>query len=442
MQATYRVSVEIPEVRMEQIKAQANQTTSTYPFPHFQNRVQTLPVVRLPIGLPIYRMANYRTRAEQLAYIREKRKPSDFFENGQENQTAQQIQHDILFSFAQKGVGDSITPIMDVLQDASQHEPILISGDGVVVNGNRRLSAMRELFNDGTERFSHIDCMVLPEYATKDEIREIEVRLQMTPHTLLPYDWVCEGIAIKELIEMGMAKDKVADLLRKRPVDLDNHILALQHAELYLSDWLESSGDYSKVLDKVQMFSDMAKSLKTKEGDDLEASRHIAYILTQNSGNLGTRVYDYKGTFGADSKEVIERLAKRLDITLTQAPVTRDTQLDFEFDIEDDGGDAAPFSYTPVIEVLKVKERSADLSDEITDIYDTMKNERDDRAAGQNALKKIREANARLMEVDLTRADRNTYQAITQQLGSIQNRVSELLTQLERQSSIGVANND
>lgn len=430
MQANYSIIVEIPEVRIELIKAQASQSSTTYPFPHFQNRVQPLPVVRLPIGLPIYRMANYRTRAEQLTYIREKNKPYDFFENGQEDQSAQQVQHDILFSFAQKGIGGNVVPIADVLKESSQHEPILITADGVVVNGNRRISAMRELYNNGKEEFSHIDCMVLPEYATRDEIREIEVRLQMTPQTLLPYDWICEGIAINELIQMGMPKEKVADLLRKRPVDLENHILALQHAELYLADRLGTPGDYAEVLDKEQMFGDMAKGLKPKEGDDLESSRQIAYILTENSRNLGRRAYDYKGTFGSDSKEVIEKLARRLDITLTPAHVEPNPQLDFDFDLEDDS--EAPLSYSPVIEVLRDKSRSEDLADEITDIYDEMRNERDDRAAGQHALRKIREANARLMEVDLTRADRGTFEAIRKQLESINHKVIELQTQLTR----------
>ncbi|MBT2289064.1 hypothetical protein J7E73_07935 [Paenibacillus albidus] len=432
MQASYIVNVELPEVRVEQIKSQARQATSTYPFPHYQNRVQPLPIVRLSIGLPIYRMANYRTRAEQLTYIREKNKPRDFFENGQENQSTQQKQHDILFTFAQKGSGGSVVPIADVLQESSQHEPILITSDGVVVNGNRRLSAMRELYNNGKEEFGHIDCMVLPEYATTDEIREIEVRLQMTPQTLLPYDWICEGIAINELIQMGMPKDKVSDLLRKRPVDLENHILALQHAELFLADRLGKPGDYAEILEKEQMFGDMAKGLKTKESDDLEASRHIAYILTENSGNLGRRVYDYKGAFGPDSKEVIESLARRLDVTLTPTPVEPDPQLIFEIDNEDENNNEAPMSYTPMIDILKDKSRSADLADEITDIYDAMRNARDDRTAGQHALRKVREANARLMEVDLTRADRGTYEAIRQQLESINRKVNDLQTQLAR----------
>lgn len=432
MQANYSINIEIPEVRIERIKAQASQSNSTYPFPHFQNRVHPLPVVRLPIGLPIYRMENYRTRAEQLNFIRVKSKSHDFFANGQENQSAQQVQHDILFSFAQKGVGGNVVPIADVLQESSQHEPILISVDGVVVNGNRRLSAMRELYNNGKEEFSHIDCMVLPEYATSDEIREIEVRLQMTPQTLLPYDWICEGIAINELIQMGMPKEKVADLLRKRSVDLENHILALQHAELYLADRLGIPGDYAEVLDKEQMFGDIAKGLKTKEGDDLESSRQIAFILTENSRNLGRRAYDYKGAFSFDSKEVVEKLAKRLEINLTPVDVELDPQLDFDINLEDIDDNEAPLSYSPLIEVLKDKSKSEYLADEITEIYDEMRNQRNDEAAGQHALRKIREANTRLMEVDMTRADRATFEAIGQQLESIKHKVNELQTRLAK----------
>ncbi|WP_127589972.1 hypothetical protein [Paenibacillus lautus] len=438
MQAQYRVNVMPPGARIQQIKSQAEQSNNTYPFPHFQNTVYYLPVVRVPIGLPIYRMANYRTRVSQLAHIKKEGKPENFFSNGQENQSSQQVQHELLFGFAQKGSGDSIVPIMSVLEKTPQREPILITNDGIVVNGNRRLSAMRELFANGTDRFSHVDCMVLPDYADKDDIREIEIELQMTPHTLLPYDWVGEGFAIRELFQMGMTKDKVSQKMRKRAADIDNHLLAFDYADSYLTDWLGTPGDYSKVLDKEQLFTEMAKNLKSKEGEDLEASRQIAFIITENSGNLGSRAYDYKNTFGPDSVEVLNRLASRLEVPLSQVPIDQGPQLEIEIEGEED----TTTSFAPIIEILMDRNKSKELSEEIADIHDTIKSERDDRNARQNALKRIKEANTRLLEVDLTRAEPTTYEGIKAQLNSIQTRAQELLELLDRQSSSSGANSN
>src|SRR5690606_33025336 len=102
---------------------------------------------------------NCRTFSSQQSEIAKNGYDSDYFAMGQEKSSAQQMQHDILAKLARKGSA-SVTPIIDVLEADGQREPILVSHSGVVVNGNRRLSAMRELYRspngsvDG--RFSHI----------------------------------------------------------------------------------------------------------------------------------------------------------------------------------------------------------------------------------------------------------------------------------------------
>src|SRR6185312_4803295 len=114
---------------------------------------------------------------------------ADFFTAGQENQDPQQAQHGLLDRFSKEGT-TSIMPIAKVLEEGRQTLPILISSAGVVVNGNRRLAAMRELYATGEpayQSFSHVNCMVLPASISEKEIKELEVRLQMQPETKLPY---------------------------------------------------------------------------------------------------------------------------------------------------------------------------------------------------------------------------------------------------------------
>ena len=95
---------------------------------------------------------------------------------------------------------------MSELETEEQREPLLITMNGVVVNGNRRLAAMRELFTERPgefKHFSHVDCAVLPASITPHEMRETEVRLQMRPETKLPYGWIDGSIAIQEMIDSG-----------------------------------------------------------------------------------------------------------------------------------------------------------------------------------------------------------------------------------------------
>src|SRR5262249_34967053 len=151
-----------------------------------------LKVIRIDISLPIYRMENFRTFIDQTEYAVKEKKPNTFFLMGQELESVQQLQHDILDKLARTGRADSITPVIEVLKKEKQRESILITSTGVVVNGNRRLAAMRELWKESKEdypEFSHVNCMVLPDDTTPEEIVDIEADLQAKPETKLDYDW-------------------------------------------------------------------------------------------------------------------------------------------------------------------------------------------------------------------------------------------------------------
>ncbi len=207
----YKIKVTPKHEREAQIALACQNPIEMSAFHEYQNATQPLPVVRLPIELPIYRMANGRTRTDQLKYIRQHKKPSDFFRAGQENQESQQAQHDLLDRFSKEGTA-SIIPIADVLAEGRQTDEILITSAGVVVNGNRRLAAMRELYAPGEpayQGFSHVRCRVLPVGVSDKEIKEIEVRLQMQPETKLPYTWVNEALTIRDLMDNGFSKEEI-----------------------------------------------------------------------------------------------------------------------------------------------------------------------------------------------------------------------------------------
>lgn len=187
----YSVKIEPAHVREVVIAELAANSNKTEPFYEYQSRAHDLPIVHAPIGIPIYRMANFRTRTAQQAYIRREGKPADYFSIGEENEAAQQRQHEFLLKFANEGRKGSITPIIDVLKGERQRQPILITRRGVVVNGNRRLAAMRSLYDEDSNlyrEFSTVKCQVLPATATEKEIVEVEVRLQMKQRTELDYE--------------------------------------------------------------------------------------------------------------------------------------------------------------------------------------------------------------------------------------------------------------
>lgn len=424
--------------RTELIQTGVNASAKNYTFFEHQNKRTDLPIVRLDITVPIYRMANYRTRTAQLKYMHNHGKPSDFFPSGQENESAQQAQHEILVVFAKQGRAASISPIMSELETEEQREPLLITTGGLVVNGNRRLAAMRELFAERPNdfrHFSHVDCAVLPENVTPEEMREIEVRLQMRPETKLPYEWIVESIAIQELIDSGKKPAYIADLMKKKKKDVERAAQALTEAEIYLKEWLREPGEYQYVEEAEQFFNDLAKALAGKQGNALEASRRIAWMLVSNSKNLRRRVYDYNFSFDKRTDEVISALADRLSIDLaTQSNDDRSADDDLDIDLEDDDAET---SLDPLIETFDDISQRQTVAQELINVCDTIMEQDRQGEIGRRALDAVQAANSKLQEVDLTKADANTYQPIETQLDSAIDRATKLKERLQPYKSSG-----
>jgi hypothetical protein len=426
----YKIKVTPKHERESQIAVACQHPQELSTFYEYQNETQKLPVVRLPIELPIYRMANGRTRTQQMKYIRQHKLSPDFFTAGQENQDAQQAQHDILDVFSKEGT-TSIIPIATVLEDGKQTEPLLITSAGVVINGNRRLAAMRELYNTGDpgyQGFSHANCRVLPAAVTDKEIKEIEIRLQMQPETKLPYTWVNEALTIKDLMASGFTPDRIAQDMRKTPAEVAARLSALIHAEIYLKDWKRQPEEYDLVEGAEQLFGDMAKLLKNKSGEELEISRRVAYVIQDNSKQLRDRAYAFNFGFGKKSAEVAEALAARLGVDLTSPPQTKDgPDAGLEIDIEDETEGA---TYKPLIEVLDDPSRRDEIATELISVFESIKSAEQDEKRGQAALKAAKDANTKLHEIDLSTADPSTYTAIIAQLDSIITRATKLKDQL------------
>ncbi len=392
-----------------------------------------LPVIRLSLDVPVYRMANARTQTEQLAYIAEHKLPADYFSAGQDNEEAQQAQHDILTRFAKEKAG-SITPIIDELDRTKQTEPILITPSGVVINGNRRLAAMRMLYADRKSEFpsfAEVECMVLPPL-TEDQIDDIETRLQERPETKLPYSWVNETLKIRrQLAQKTKTEADIAQVRRKTVGDIRKALSALNYAEIYLRDWLNAPGDY-RLVEKggEQFFADLVGRLKNKDGELLEANLRMAWMLFDNRDNLGTRIYSFNKVIGEKAEQVLAQLAERLDVDDpedAEGPATGDSGL--EIDLGDTSGSNG---FGPLITVFDDPNRRDEVFDELRAVCQTVLDTGQASAAGKAALRAAQDANTRLTEIDLTTADPKTHDGIIKQLEEIVHRVQTLRTKLQQ----------
>src|SRR5262245_4372980 len=114
--AIYRVQIMDEQQRRHVLDTECATPAYTPAFHHYRDSVQYLPAVRIPVDLPVYRMANIRTRTRQIDHVRKNQLEPDWFRVNQENNTAQQQQHELLLELSKTGRGTSITPVYQVIE--------------------------------------------------------------------------------------------------------------------------------------------------------------------------------------------------------------------------------------------------------------------------------------------------------------------------------------
>jgi hypothetical protein len=133
----------------------------------------------------------------------------------QETPAVQEVLHGLLLRKAEDRAG----PIFAELQRLGQQtEPLLALFDGLVVNGNRRLAAMRELLRRDPRRyapFAEVAVAVLPEGTAPDEVEYVEAALQMAPETKLGYGWLDRRLKLRRQRDvLGLPTQQIMEAYR------------------------------------------------------------------------------------------------------------------------------------------------------------------------------------------------------------------------------------
>ena len=429
MDKDYNIEVMPHHERKDYIASQlASTTESVTSHDVYEGTSAQLKVIRVPLKLPLYRMANGRTQADQASYIADKGLPADYFSAGEENDTVQQVQQRLLHRITNEGP-DSITPIFDELERDKQTDPIMITPSGVVVNGNRRLMAMRMLYANRESEFPNfatVLCAVLPPLSA-EEVDDIEVRLQMRPETKLPYGWISEALKIEKKLEKK-TEDAVARLMRKRVGDIKKVLAALGYARIYLAEWKTRPADYSLVEGGEQFFGDLVTRMRNKTGTLREANLRMAWIMFDNRSSLGGRLYDYNKVVGEKAEEVLTQLAERVDTAIEDEPEDHETPPLADDDLEIDlGEETTEDRFTALIDVFDDDGRRDEVFDQLRAVCQTILDSGKATKLGNAALMAARNANTSLTEIDLSSADPKTFDGIIKQLESVVHRASELI---------------
>ncbi|WP_434992157.1 hypothetical protein [Arthrobacter sp. Ld5] len=234
-----------------------------------------LPVISMPLEILYYNPATHRIRAQRSI---DSAKDEDL-DRDPYGDLGQTYLHQLL-----KGDPtdpESVDPAFEALKEDlkvhGQSDPGIITRSGVLINGNTRRAALSELKQE------HIRVGVLPPDASLDDLRSIELALQLRKDHKRDYSFMNFLLAIEERITQGRPAVEITADFRIKPSTLERHLWILslireaidrsrvvgsdgQHISLRLVDFEEQQG-------KLEELHRTYKALKVKAPDEAEALR-------------------------------------------------------------------------------------------------------------------------------------------------------------------------
>jgi hypothetical protein len=352
----------------------------------FQGRQEPYPVYVVPLDLPKYRLENGRTQAAQEEYLaRNTNLREDFFRADRESDQAQLVQHQLLYEMLTKN------NLLSYFKDTGnkQTEPLILSNEGYVVNGNRRLCAMRTLYYEDQEKYSHfanIDILILPVCTLKD-IDELEAYLQIQEDIKADYSWISEACMLRARREQHGYDDEALSRIYDKP---EKEIRAIFQRLSLVDEYLKAIGkekQYDLVEDKDYAFKQLQKGRQQiKDDDTKELFTQLSFALIDHSSDVTGRLYERIPSLKDSLAEITKRLPD--EIKLKDATSSSSKQYDVL--------GAATVKLSPITRAVTELQDKTKVVDLVVDVMDGQKEKTRQQNKANSVLKEVNEANTHL----------------------------------------------
>lgn len=252
-----------------------------------------LPIISVTPDALAYRVDNGRILSELVAMSGNTGLSWEDVQEQAETQQVQSMLHKLLIAKAKDPAG----PIFEEFErHAQQTAPLLIRYDGVVVNGNRRLAAMRELKATDPSRyaaFDRVSAAVLPEETSLEEQEYIEAALQMAPELKLEYGWINRRLKIRQHVQdLGIERILSAYRFKNRE-EAETELRELELAEAFL-DWCGTPRAFEGLSDDEEFFVTFHAQLEALPDDYIRRVwRLIGFSMLKAKDELGSRIEHY-----------------------------------------------------------------------------------------------------------------------------------------------------
>lgn len=390
----------------------------------FQGINQDLPIIRIPIELPKYRMFNGRTASLQVEHLalNQDLRP-DLFEGDPEMWDAQEVQHELLLKLGR------LSDLDGYFEDPAnkQIHPLLLDQNGFVINGNRRLSMWRQLLHDEPGKyghFEHIEVVVLP-HATEKDINRLEAQLQIEKDIRADYSWDAQAnMMVAKMERDGITAEELCKLYKMK----DTEFAQLLDMRTYADEYLRSRSKlnmWSEVSGQEHTFQRLVQSRSKLSGvGRKEVFKEAAFALIDEPTAVG-RLYIAIPDLAASLDKVVERLSSDLDVSVS----TPDDGLEALFG--DGRIDDAGAKETGLINALKNPNQWARARETIADVLETERQVKKDVKKAGYLLDQCARANSFLTAAakDGLRPE-SKLTGVAKQLDEIETRVATIRAHL------------
>ena len=299
---------EIVEQRLRDVSAgHGLQETLTI---EWRTKPQVVQVIDMPVDALYYNPGTHRIRAQRSFDPQQDRRLDD---DPWSDDSQEYLAHLLKAQPADPASRDKdFEELKQSLKDFRQNEPGLITREGILVNGNTRAAALREL------GVLDIRVGVLPDSCTWADVNRVELSLQLRHDTRRPYSYINRLLTIDEQVEAGRPLKEIARefRIRESTAEQDLWVLACLRD---LSDRSAAGGVRLRLLD----FEDAQEKLREVHrayAKESKADLRKAELLKEN--RLAAIVMDFSKTdvrlIEADFRS--RYLEHRLPETLKAAP--------------------------------------------------------------------------------------------------------------------------
>lgn len=218
-------------------------------------------VVTLNVDVPLLNHNNSRLRAQLKTHPKR-----DVVRNDPESSEAQEILSDLLRAT------EKFKDLKRELLDFKQLDPGIITRDGMLINGNTRLVACRDL------NFEGFSAAVLPMDATSTDLFEIESSLQLRKTTHQDYTLTNRLLLVEELWEKHQNEKNVAAAMNwtrgAKKVNLSRRMLEIIEQ---VRDMAPQELGYQYFDSKEEMLKDLDREYQALVHEDPEAAENLKW---------------------------------------------------------------------------------------------------------------------------------------------------------------------